>query len=124
MHRPSHLGPSSLLPETEVSQRSVLEKQVSRKGSRIGARGRVSTIVNQKQVSQGPSQSGLGQDDRVRASGVGRRGKDRLRLGQGVRKKEKEKTKEKKYQVNCQSVGLLKLGLKPSFVINLIVRMA
>lgn len=122
MHRPSHLGPSSLLPETEVSQRSVLEKQVSRKGSRIGARGRVSTIVNQKQVSQGPSQSGLGQDDRVRASGVGRRGKDRLRLGQGVRKK--GKTKEKKYQVNCQSVGLLKLGLKPSFVINLIVRMA
>lgn len=84
----------------------------------------MSTIVNQKQVSQGPGQSGLGQDDRVRAGGVGRRGKDRLRLGQGVRKKEKEKTKEKKYQVNCQSVGLLKLGLKPSFVIKLIVRMA
>lgn len=33
--------------------------------------------------------SGLRQDDRVRAGGVGRQGKDRLRLGHGVRKKEK-----------------------------------
>lgn len=107
MHRPSHLGPSSLLPETEVSQRSVLEKQVFRKGSRIGAGGRVSTIVNQKQVSQGPSQSGLGQDDRVRAGGVGRRGEDRLRLGQGVRKKEKEKTKEKNTRLTVSLWGYL-----------------
>lgn len=107
MHRPSHLGPSSMLPETEVSQRSDLEKQVFRKGSRIGAGGRVSTIVNQKQVSQGPSQSGLGQDDRVRASGVGRRGKDRLRLGQGVRKKEKEKTKEKNTRLTVSLWGYL-----------------
>lgn len=62
---------------------------MSRKGPRIGVGGRVRTIVNQKQVSQGPGQSGLRQDDRVRAGGVGRRGKDRLRLGHGVRKKEK-----------------------------------
>lgn len=45
---------------------------MSRKGPRIGVGGRVRTIVNQKQVSQGPGQSGLRQDDRVRAGGVGR----------------------------------------------------